>query len=532
MITLLKRLIFCFAVFYSVNSHAWYNEAMCLLLKQEMQQYNSNKSSRAYRDAARNYSRNCGAAKKAQAIQQQKAQASVVTAQPVEVTPTVEPILDNTAVNNEATLIDPDTLQLTEQQKNDILQQLESPSQEIIIVQPSSQLHNDSLGEATTHTVTATVEPINVESVSVKNETKAAVEPEVTPKPKKVASPIIVTTPVEPAAQRSGLSALLFPSIALIFIVLLAVILLARLRKAKQEKAVQPALIIPAESTNNITADTVVDNSEAPAKTPTEFNEHNETENSISVDNTAEPLTTTPPESKPIATDSVDENDFTPEVTSHKVVEENTEEFTQAAKSTLARIKTANEYVEPEVRTFDPDAPLPGVKAEKPKAEKAQHTKPLNDSNMSEHVPAISKAPETSQTTPHKPDSLIPDVVVPISEQNTLSPGRGAEPDFKEPEVRTFDPDAPLPGQKKSAPHAVVVPHVNKDTESVAQAKPSVSAKQNTGNNSNPFANLSLDESWDPNSSVKPTIETKKQGPKSQALIEAEERAKNMQTKE
>ena len=47
----------------------------------------------------------------------------------------------------------------------------------------------------------------------------------------------------------------------------------------------------------------------------------------------------------------------------------------------------------------------------------------------------------------------------------------------------------------------------------------------------NPFANLSLDSSWDPDSTEKPKIEEKKRAPKSQALIDAEERAKNMQTK-
>jgi hypothetical protein len=50
--------------------------------------------------------------------------------------------------------------------------------------------------------------------------------------------------------------------------------------------------------------------------------------------------------------------------------------------------------------------------------------------------------------------------------------------------------------------------------------------------NSNPFANLSLDASWDPNSAEKPKIEEKQRAPKSQALIDAEERAKKLQTKE
>ena len=95
------------------------------------------------------------------------------------------------------------------------------------------------------------------------------------------------------------------------------------------------------------------------------------------------------------------------------------------------------------------------------------------------------------------------------------------EHDFKEPEVRTFDPDAPLPTKKIK-----VMP------EQVKIAPEEPSKPDNSLQSSNPFANLSLDESWDPNSPEKPKVEEKKRAPKSQALIDAEKRAKNMQTKE
>ena len=48
----------------------------------------------------------------------------------------------------------------------------------------------------------------------------------------------------------------------------------------------------------------------------------------------------------------------------------------------------------------------------------------------------------------------------------------------------------------------------------------------------NPFANLSLDPTWDPNSDEKPVIKSKTKQPKSQALIDAEERAKQLKTDE
>ena len=57
-------------------------------------------------------------------------------------------------------------------------------------------------------------------------------------------------------------------------------------------------------------------------------------------------------------------------------------------------------------------------------------------------------------------------------------------------------------------------------------------AEPKKADTSNPFANLSLDASWDPNSAEKPKIEEKQRAPKSQALIDAEERAKKLQTKE
>jgi len=57
-------------------------------------------------------------------------------------------------------------------------------------------------------------------------------------------------------------------------------------------------------------------------------------------------------------------------------------------------------------------------------------------------------------------------------------------------------------------------------------------SKQQDDKPCNPFANLSLDPSWDPNSDEKPVIESKTKQPKSQALIDAEERAKQFKTDE
>ena len=200
--------------------------------------------------------------------------------------------------------------------------------------------------------------------------------------------------------------------------------------------------------------------------------------------------------------------------------EPNTAEFEAAAKNTLERIKNASDFAEPEVRMFDPDAPLP-TKKQRQQQVTQQAPAAINDQTPAQNAiePAnISPEPIIAQ----QPTTNIHPPVNSTTEQATSF---NTEHEFKEPEVRTFDPDAPLPGSKAKP---VIKADTNQQPEPVAEPK-----EQNVQiDNSNPFANLSLDDSWDPNSSVKPKIAEKKREPKSQALIEAEQRAKNMQTKE
>lgn len=70
---LLSCLLFCFTLFYSASSVA-YNEAMCILIKQEMQQYSDDKTSRKYRNAARDYKKNCSNPARTQPATKPKAQ--------------------------------------------------------------------------------------------------------------------------------------------------------------------------------------------------------------------------------------------------------------------------------------------------------------------------------------------------------------------------------------------------------------------------------------------------------------------------
>ncbi|WP_281547334.1 hypothetical protein [Pseudoalteromonas sp. PAR1] len=70
------------------------------------------------------------------------------------------------------------------------------------------------------------------------------------------------------------------------------------------------------------------------------------------------------------------------------------------------------------------------------------------------------------------------------------------------------------------------------DAETADQQKEDVlpDDEQTDEKPNNPFANLSLDPAWDPESNEKPVIQNKAKQPKSQALIDAEERAKKFKT--
>lgn len=134
MTTLLTRLTLCFALFYSVNSAA-YNEAMCILIKQEVQQYSNNKTSEKYRKAARDYKKHCNKPK--QVLTQSKPvvkepEPSVIVTQPqpnnVQPAPVIEP-------TNQTTdgLIDEKTLNLTDEQKQQISDMIDANASEVTI---------------------------------------------------------------------------------------------------------------------------------------------------------------------------------------------------------------------------------------------------------------------------------------------------------------------------------------------------------------------------------------------------------------
>ena len=455
MITLFTRFTLCFALLYSINSAA-YNEAMCILIKQEMQQHSNDKTSRNYRNAVRDHSKNCIPPKQLQA----QVKTVPITAKP---TPVVEKTSE--AVSEVIT----ETVNknvVNEQQTPTVVPLTDNKSQAMLDVKPV--VHKP---QANPKVVISEQKPTPPNNPIKPNSTLTK---EVLPEPLSTLKPaptLIPTQPSEPVVKSTH--SLLLPSLILLIVVLIAVMAIVRLRRAKQNKETT-AISSVAQTTPPLNA------SKAKVAEP-------------AADNINKKSTINALDQKKSA------------ILSEPIPQLNTAEFEAAANKAAARIKSANDFNEPKVRKFDPDA----LAINNPhKHESAVRNDQKSEELVSE--PAI-KPPELIHSpAPNENAHAVEKVFAP---QATLFSN---EHDFKEPEVRTFDPDAPLPGVKTQDKPKPVEPNVE-------------AAKTDS---SNPFANLSLDPSWDPESTEKPVIEKKKRTPKSQALIDAEARAKSMQTKE
>ncbi|WP_405597241.1 MULTISPECIES: cell surface protein [unclassified Pseudoalteromonas] len=452
MITLFTRFTLCFALLYSINSAA-YNEAMCILIKQEMQQHSNDKTSRNYRNAVRDHSKNC--------IPPKQLQAQVKTV-PITAKPT--PVVEKTSETVNKNVVN-------EQQTPTVEPLTDNKSQAMLDVKPvvhKPQANPKAVIPEQGPTVPNT--PIKPNSTLTK---------EVLPAPLSTLKPaptLIPTQPSEPVVKSTH--SLLLPSLILLIVVLIAVMAIVRLRRAKQNK--ETTAISSVAQTLQTPTTPPLNASKAKVAEP-------------AADNINKKPTINALDQKKSA------------ILSEPIPQLNTAEFEAAANKAAARIKSANDFNEPKVRKFDPDA----LAINNPhKHESAVRNDQKSEELVSE--PAI-KPPELIHSpAPNENAHAVEKVFAP---QATLFSN---EHDFKEPEVRTFDPDAPLPGVKIQEKPKPVEPNVE-------------AAKIDS---SNPFANLSLDPSWDPESTEKPVIEKKKRTPKSQALIDAEARAKSMQTKE
>ncbi|MBH0028472.1 cell surface protein [Pseudoalteromonas sp. SWN29] len=569
MISKLIRFTLCFTLFYSAQSAA-YNEAMCILIKQEMQQNSNNKASQKYRKAARDYKNNCNKPKEIQV--QPKPQVIepeptiVIQPQPkiVEPAPVIEPTEE--AVKES---INEQTLNLTNDQKQQINDQLNTNSNEIVIdAEPTKVATEQVITEQKNEDVIEQIKPATPEQSATPAPIKATSEKPMPVKPAPVVTkPAPVTAP-QPLSQSP--SSLLLPTLILVIVVLIGAMIVVRLRRAKQSKAMAAPVIVaqpevksekittpakaeikttasvktteeidaePAEINKVTQVDKIVESNIAANKEsePTDMAQNVDVD--VDVESTATPSTNEPhtvttqaqvSESEPTPLDSTplnptDISEQASSATFNKVKqkpEPNTAEFEAAAKTTLERIKNASSFNEPEVRDFDPDA--------KPVKKQRKH----HAAQITEHEPieAEHNTVEPVISTPEPVTASEPVVVLHTPEQisDAQSTLYTTEQDFKEPEVRTFNPNAPLAGEKPMPKKENAEPEQTQTAQQIDEPQ----NEPKKADSSNPFANLSLDSSWDPDSTEKPKIEEKKRAPKSQALIDAEERAKNMQTKE
>ncbi|WP_377114932.1 hypothetical protein [Pseudoalteromonas sp. M58] len=490
---LLSCLLFCFALLYSASSAA-YNEAMCILIKQEMQQHSNNKASRKYRNAARDFEKNCSDPQAARTLPVPKPKPQPVIEQstpevvkPQQTEPTLQPTFPDAATEQSATgpqnnVIEQSATQTIEQAKRNapVASTTTAPGESQVNVTAAAEQSGASEKNAQPGKIPAS-ELSNTEENTQPEVKKATVEPAQTAVPITIKASEQTAVIASSMPKGANIISLVLPSVALLLIVVITVVVLMRLRNIKQNKQA---------------ADTGI-----PLQMP--LSHDNDQTHSV----VTEPMVT----GSDLQNSAVESKGKEPDSSRVNTVkikpEPNTAEFEAAAKATLERIKNATEFAEPQVRDFDPEA----------KQTKIQRN-PINQ--------PIKKV---QQEAPIKPSHSAPEPIVPHQPQADFHPAKTqrsslsstTEHDFKEPEVRTFDPDAPLPTKKIK-----VMP------EQVKVAPEEPSKPDNSPQSSNPFANLSLDESWDPNSPQKPKIEEKKRAPKSQALIDAEERAKNMQTKE
>ncbi|GAA62073.1 possible cell surface anchor [Pseudoalteromonas sp. BSi20652] len=499
MISKLIRLTLCFALFYSAQSTA-YNEAMCILIKQEMQQYSNNKASQKYREAARNYKKNCNKPKEIQAQTKpqiiEPKQTIITQPQPqiVEPAPVIEPapVVEPTTEAAKSNITE-QMLNLTNEQKQQINDLLNSNNNNQIVID----------ADPTKQTNQAVIEPVKPTTAV----NTVAQTPQI--KPVLVAKPA-PTTPLQPAVQSPN--SLLLPTLILVIVVLIGAMVLVRLRRAKQSKITAAPFISTFAKTKaepQTDVEPTVTNTPAQVSTGTV---------QTAVPNADEKNNVTTQPQEPTAAEPIDTSEQTSAATFTEVKqkpEPNTAEFEAAAKATLERIKNASSFSEPQVRDFDPDA--------KPIKKQRTHYAAQVAKLTSVEPEHKSVQPVTNTPEPIIPSEPVTNLHTPEQTTNAQTTTFETEKDFKEPQVRTFDPNAPLPSEKPAHKKA-------KATQASQTDEPHVEPEKT--DNSNPFANLSLDSSWDPESTEKPVIEEKKHPPKSQALIDAEERAKKLQTKE
>ena len=446
MVTYLSRLSLFILLTCSFSSLAKYSEAMCILYKQQMQQYSDNTSSRSYRNAARDYDKNCSnppPVKNAQAPVTKPNNTEPVTVKAEGDQPAVQPSatvnpLDSNAVENTA-----------QAQLNEI-----TPSEiavPVTVIEPREEataMDTESSGEL----VKEQAEQPNIAPVS--------------------ALPTVTPINLEVIDNDADTGSLLMPSLLLLAVLLLAGLLLLRLRAKKSSASesiennadIAAALSSTAEEKPIKLVASVVDDENKPSAA----------QQLIAQQPTSEQLVSTEPQ-------IAGEDDLSQEQLTQRI------------------FSNAHDFKEPEVRTFDPNAPLP---EHKPSA-----SAEVDDNSFEQAVSSPVEAKPLDEPLKQSNESTVVEPSAMIDSDDEVAKALAAL-------------NEELIAQEQAPERE------SDDYEELTEQHDSQTSEQKA----NPFANLSLDPSWDPNSTEKPTIIPKKKLPKSAKLIAAEERAKKLKT--
>ncbi|MDQ9090182.1 hypothetical protein RC083_01105 [Pseudoalteromonas haloplanktis] len=494
MMTYLSRLSLFILLTCSFNSFAKYSEAMCILYKQQMQQYSDNTSSRSYRNAARDFEKNCSnppPVEKTQApVTQPKNSLSEPVTEQAEDSKSIKSEQANVAVNP----LDSNTEQSAVQVEQS---EAETPSKVVGTSTPVIEQRE----------VTTTVAELSDEPVTEQDAAPVSVLPPVTP----------INTDLTNNDAQTG--ALLIPSLLLLAVLLLAGLLLLRLRAKKN----------PAPESIKGNQESMAAVSSTTEKKPSKPIAPIVNDESKSI---TTPQSITP---QPVA-------DIANEPEPQKAVEDsvNQEQLTQRLLSSV------HDFKEPEVRTFDPDAPLPGQKARQESNKQTSDKVITNDTELTVDTATLAPISEPDNETNtdinmFAADNSEQEIVTAEQEEitqlendedvahllNNKQEAKLTEDSFDQiPDNTDLDNDDNVAKALAALNEELAAEQQGDNHTSIDEQHASSSSERKA----NPFANLSLDPSWDPNSTEKPTIAPKKTVPKSAKLIAAEERAKQLKT--
>ena len=640
----------------SFTSKAQYNEAMCILLKQQMHEYRNNTSNKNYRSAARNYEKNCqnptplnnGSNLK---VQQQPTQpvepviqgnstrstqhSGAIQGTPEEPTqPTVEQASEIIEPQQpaEQLQIDPEPLETQNTQLTPPEQQTEEPADvDRIII---SNTPTETVAEPVTSPVmeqqldnVAPDSSQNSETTDVKKAVEAEpVEPAFTPEP---------AAPYE--SENSSSSSLLMPSLIVLLVLLIAGLVIVRIRQNKNtdadselEQSLMQAKALKAAAQAQASAEKEAE--ELQAATAAVLNENSEQSqqdtdsfpdftNELTEKNDNDALSElihfsaqhdsekpqTP--STQTADDFADAKQFNDLELGYddKDVNDSDDDFLDEQRGLEQELKLAslassysiNEETAPKAEEPKQDEPeleeprdsasssfgfdeyttkepiaddepvLTEIEAlEKPEIdelEKPEFDEPSFTSSSSFGFDEYSTKEPIADDEPSKDDvpeydlsSLMGDdlsfadhfaedkqtVTAPsttdehddISDDDLAKALQALEQELQD-EPASFSPEEPTKPAEDTVDLSVELSNDDKLEEMAsdsdeADKETNLETEQQDDKPYNPFANLSLDPTWDPNSDEKPVIKSKTKQPKSQALIDAEERAKQLKTDE